>query len=77
MRPGQISRRDRLAEAIRYALSHWDGLCRFLDDGRIELGSSTVERSIRPVVLNQKNGDCIACNRTAFSPLIAVRDTGV
>ena len=25
------------ADAIRYALNHWDGLCRFLDDGRIEL----------------------------------------
>ncbi|MGH7078352.1 MAG: IS66 family transposase [Acetobacteraceae bacterium] len=25
------------ADAIRYALNHWDGLARFLDDGRIEL----------------------------------------
>ncbi|MCW8087614.1 IS66 family transposase [Sabulicella glaciei] len=43
------------AEAIRYALNHRDGLVRFLDDGRIELDSNTVERAIRPVVLSRKN----------------------
>jgi hypothetical protein len=31
-----ISQKTRLAEAIRYALSGWAGLCLFLDDGRIE-----------------------------------------
>ncbi|WP_443029580.1 IS66 family transposase [Sphingomonas sp. T1] len=55
MRLGQISRKGRLAEAIRYALNHWDGLCRFIDDGRIEMDSNTVERSIRPLALNRKN----------------------
>ena len=55
VRLGQISRKGRLAEAIRYALNHWDGLCRFLDDGRIEMDSNTVERSIRPLALNRKN----------------------
>ena len=43
------------SQAIRYALSHWDGLTRFLDDGRIEIDSNVVERSIRPIVLNRKN----------------------
>ena len=28
---------------------------RFLDDGRIELDTNVVERSIRPIVLNRKN----------------------
>jgi transposase len=28
---------------------------RFLDDGRIEIDSNTVERSMRPVALNRKN----------------------
>jgi transposase len=40
---------------IRYGLSHWEGLVRFLDDGRIEIDSNTVERSIRPIALNRKN----------------------
>ena len=50
-----ISQKSKLAEAIRYALSRWEGLARFLDDGRIEIDSNTVERSIRPIALNRKN----------------------
>jgi hypothetical protein len=45
----RISGRSALAEAIRYALSRWDGLTRFLHDGRIELDTNPVERAIRPV----------------------------
>lgn len=44
-----------IAEAIRYGLNHWEGLTRFLDDGRIELDTNIVERGIRPIVLNRKN----------------------
>ncbi len=51
----QISRKSKLAEAIRYAHTRWEGLTRFLDDGRIELDSNTVERAIRPITLNRKN----------------------
>ncbi|EKS31825.1 IS66 family transposase [Afipia clevelandensis] len=47
--------RGGLADAIRYALSRWDALCCFLDDGRIELDTNTVERAIRPVTLGRKN----------------------
>ncbi len=50
-----ISQKSKLAEAIRYALSRWEGLTRFIDDGRIELDNNTVERSIRPIALNRKN----------------------
>jgi transposase len=50
-----ISRKTKLAQAIRYALSRWDGLTRFVDDGRIEIDSNVVERSIRPIALNRKN----------------------
>jgi hypothetical protein len=41
--------------AIRYLLSRWEGLTRFLDDGRIEIDSNVVERSIRPLAPNRKN----------------------
>ncbi|EMD81941.1 putative transposase [Pacificimonas flava] len=54
-RLGQLSRKSRLAEAIRYALIRWDGLVLFLEDGRIELDNNSVERSIRPLALNRKN----------------------
>jgi len=43
------------AKAIRYPLNHRDGLLRFLDDGRIELDTNTVERAIRPLCLSRKN----------------------
>jgi len=43
------------AKAIRYSLNHREGLCRFLDDGRIELDTNVVERAIRPVCLSRKN----------------------
>jgi transposase len=50
-----ISQKTKLADAIRYALSRWDGLCRFVEDGRIEIDSNIVERTIRPIALNRKN----------------------
>jgi transposase len=50
-----VSGKSTIAEAIRYALSRWDGLIRFLDDGRIEIDSNVVERSIRPIALGRKN----------------------
>ena len=50
-----ISQKTKLAEAIRYALSRWTGLIRFVDDGRIEIDNNVVERSIRPIALNRKN----------------------
>ena len=51
----RVSAKALIAAAIRYALHHWDGLSRFLDDGRIELDTNIVERGIRPIVLNRKN----------------------
>lgn len=47
--------RSPTAEKIRYALNHRDGLERFLDDGRLDIDSNVVERTIRPVVLSRKN----------------------
>lgn len=47
--------RSGLAEAIRYTLARWPALCRFLEDGRIDLDNNTVERAIRPVALGRKN----------------------
>jgi transposase len=52
---GRVSGRSTLAEAIRYALRHWPGLVLFLEDGRLELDTNTVERAIRPIALGRKN----------------------
>ena len=50
-----ISQKSKLAEAIRYALSRWNGLTLFVEDGRVEIDSNVVERAIRPIALNRKN----------------------
>jgi transposase len=55
---GELNRvppRGGLADAIRYAFARWSALCRFLEDGRIELDNNTVERAIRPIALGRKN----------------------
>ena len=38
---GRVSGKSGLAEAIRYALRHWQGLVLFLEDGRLELDTNT------------------------------------
>ena len=50
-----ISQKSTLAVAIRYATSRWDGLTLYVEDGRVEMDSNTVERSIRPLALTRKN----------------------
>jgi hypothetical protein len=45
----------KLAEAIGYALNRRAELTRFLDDGRIQLDTGHLERSIRPVAIGRKN----------------------
>ena len=50
---GRIPRNGGLAQAIRYALTRWAALSRFLDDGRIELDNNSVERAIRPVAMRR------------------------
>ena len=51
----KLPARGPTAEAIRYALNHWAGLERFLEDGRIELDTNSVERAMRPIALSRKN----------------------
>jgi transposase len=52
---GRVSGRSDLAEAIRYALRHWQGQVLFLEDGRVELDTNVIERAIRPIALGRKN----------------------
>jgi transposase len=50
-----ISQKTKLAAAIRYALSRWQGLCLFLEDGHVEIDNNVVDLSIRPLALTRKN----------------------
>jgi len=45
----ELSVKSTLAKAIRYTLGHWHGLTLFLADGRVEVDSNTVERTMRPI----------------------------
>jgi transposase len=51
----QVSGKSALAEAIRYALSRWPALTRYLDDGRLEIDNNIAERAMRAVALGRKN----------------------
>jgi transposase len=50
-----LSRKSDTAAAIRYALSRWRALGRYLDDGSIEIDNSAAERALRVVALGRKN----------------------
>ncbi|MCI2811409.1 IS66 family transposase, partial [Eoetvoesiella caeni] len=50
-----ISRKSNTADAIAYAMSQWQALVRYLDDGRIEIDNNTAERALRGVALGRKN----------------------
>ena len=50
-----LSRKSALAKAIFYALHRWEALCRFCEDGRIEIDNNAAERALRCVALGRKN----------------------
>ncbi len=51
----QVSRKSEIAVAIRYALSRWRALLRYVDDGRLEIDNNAAERALRTVALGRKN----------------------
>jgi transposase len=44
-----------LGKACAYWLNHWDALTRFLDDGRLPIDNTEVERQIRALAVGRKN----------------------
>jgi transposase len=51
----QVSAKSPTGEALKYITKYWEGLVLFLGDGRIEMDSNAVERTIRPIALQRKN----------------------
>jgi hypothetical protein len=51
----KLSRKSDTTAAIRYALSRWDALLRYCDDGHIEIDNNAAERALRAVALGRKN----------------------
>lgn len=42
-------------QAVHYSLGRWAKLCRYTEDGRIEIDNNLVENAIRPIALGRKN----------------------
>lgn len=51
----KVPKKSETAGAIRYALSRWEALVRYRDDGRVEIDNNTVERALRAVAIGRKN----------------------
>jgi transposase len=51
----RLSKKSDLAIAIRYALSNWTALTRYVDNGRLEIDNNAAERALRAVALGRKN----------------------
>jgi transposase len=47
----RLSPNNQVAKAIAYRLNRWDGLVRFLDDGRLCLSNNAAERALRGIAM--------------------------
>jgi hypothetical protein len=50
-----LSTKSETAGAIRYAISHWRALTRYVDDGLLEIDNNSAERALRAVAIGRKN----------------------
>jgi hypothetical protein len=72
-----------MGKAIDYALTVWNGLRVYLEDGRVEIDNNEVENAIRPTAVGKKNwlfiGDAEAGERSAivFTVIEACRRRGI
>lgn len=51
----RLSRKSDTTAAIRYALTLWEALTRYRDDGHLEIDNNIAERALRAVALGRKN----------------------
>jgi transposase len=51
----KLSASNQVAKAIAYSLNRWNGLARFLDDGRLCMSNNAAERALRCVAVGRHN----------------------
>jgi transposase len=51
----KLSRKSDTTAAIRYALTLWEALTRYRDDGHLEIDNNAAERALRAVAVGRKN----------------------
>lgn len=52
---GQLPKKSRTAQAIKYAFNNEKALKRFLENGQIEIDNNAAERALRSVAVGRKN----------------------
>ncbi len=50
-----LPQKQKLAEAMRYALARWAALSVYVNDGRVEIDNNIAERAMRPLGIGRKN----------------------
>jgi hypothetical protein len=68
---GKTSRKGVLGKALLYPLNRWEALCRYRDDGRLEIDNLAAERALRGPVLAAK----ICCSSGRTPAVIARPDS--
>jgi transposase len=72
-----------IGKAIAYATNQWTALCRFLEDGRLEIDNNRAERALRGIAVGRKNwlflGNHEGGSRAAiiYSVIATCKDHGV
>jgi transposase len=51
----RLSGKSTLGKALQYALSRWDALTRYLEDGKLSIDNNLAERQLRGIALTRKN----------------------
>ena len=51
----RLSGKTPLGKAFQYALSRWDALARYLEDGRLSIDNNLAERLLRGIAVSRKN----------------------
>jgi len=51
----RLSPKSDMTRAIAYGTRRWPALCRFLDDGRLEIDNNIAERALRGVAVGRRN----------------------
>ena len=51
----RLSPKSDMAKAIAYGIKRWPALCRFLDDGRLEIDNNIAERALRSIAIGRRN----------------------
>jgi hypothetical protein len=64
----RLSGKTPLGKAFQYALSRWEALTRYVDDGRLSIDNNLSERLLRGVAVSRKNFMRPQCWRYSLIP---------